>query len=83
MCSVSFFDWHSYEIHWNKEEVFFYIDGEEQFSTPAPSGPLGLVIWIDNQFMRIDPRAYMKHGNVTLDSSQQLEIKQFELVHGE
>lgn len=83
LCPVSFFDWHTYELHWQHDKVFFHIDDKLEFSAPAPKGPLGLVIWIDNQFMRIDPRAMMKHGNISLENEQSLEIRHFELVQGE
>lgn len=82
ICPVSIFDWHEYEINWGYDRVRFFIDGRETFSAPAPKGPLGLVIWIDNQFMRIDPRGVVKHGNLSLNSQQSLNIRQLELIRG-
>lgn len=81
MCSVSLLDWHHYEIRWLKTEVHFLIDGKECLRTSSPKGPLGLVIWIDNQYMRTNPKAIFSHGLLKLKSSQSLEIDHFELSH--
>jgi len=80
---VSVKDWHEYEIDWQTNLVTFYIDNQKQFEAPAPKGKLGLVIWIDNQYMKIDPRAKMSCGNLHLKHEQSLEIESFELInHG-
>lgn len=80
---VSIKDWHEYEIDWQTDLVTFYIDGSKRFETPAPKGKLGLVIWIDNQYMKIDPRAKMKCGTIKIDEEQCLEIESFEFIkHG-
>lgn len=43
--------WHGYRLRWSREQVEFVVDGEPVFATSiSPQGPLGLVIWIDNQF---------------------------------
>jgi len=71
--------WHDYELVWGEQQSEFWIDQELQFSVPSPKGPLGLVIWMDNQYMQIDPRAVMKHGNLVLEHEQCLEIAACEL----
>ncbi len=49
--SVDVTEWHEYSLKWDAIRVEFAIDGETVFETAAsPKGPLGLVIWIDNQF---------------------------------
>ena len=44
--------WHNYQMDWQVESVAFYVDGECVLDTPvAPTGPLGCVIWVDNQYL--------------------------------
>lgn len=43
--------WHQYEIHWEKDSVSFQVDKVEILrSELSPIQPLGLVLWIDNQY---------------------------------
>lgn len=43
--------WHTYTIQWAREQVTFGVDGQTVLETDiSPRGPLGLVIWVDNQF---------------------------------
>ncbi len=44
-------DWHEYQIEWDKTNVNYFLDNQMIFHTTVfPKGPLGLVIWIDNQY---------------------------------
>jgi len=44
-------DWHTYGLDWLPEQVRFRVDGSLAFETPvSPPGPLGLVLWVDNQY---------------------------------
>jgi hypothetical protein len=44
-------DWHKYHLVWDIYGVSLAVDDQMIFRTLlAPNGPLGLVIWIDNQF---------------------------------
>lgn len=43
--------WHDYSIQWLRNSCTFNVDGTEILSTAcSPHPPLGLVIWIDNQY---------------------------------
>ncbi len=43
--------WHAYRLQWSQNRVEFTIDDEIVFLTEtSPRGPLGFVLWIDNQF---------------------------------
>jgi hypothetical protein len=43
--------WHDYKIEWQSRLCRFCVDNATVLETPlAPSGPLGLVTWIDNQY---------------------------------
>ncbi len=70
--------WHEYSIFWLREGVEFKIDGETILRTSiSPAPPLGLVLWIDNQFAAWTPEGRLGYG--TLDNpSAWLEIEAFE-----
>jgi hypothetical protein len=67
--------WHDYELTWTKHQVTWQVDGACTFrSTRAPKGPLGLVVWIDNQFMVATPHGRFRHGTLAT-GPQWLEIE--------
>jgi hypothetical protein len=57
--------WHEYRLRWNPQGVEFAVDGENVLETEiSPQGPLGLVIWIDNQYMAWRPDGSLKMGTL-------------------
>jgi hypothetical protein len=61
--------WHTYEIGWQREGVIFRLDGQVLMETNVgPSGPLGLVIWVDNQYAYWEPNGGLGYG--TLKNSE-------------
>ncbi|MBN2391434.1 MAG: hypothetical protein JXR84_11960 [Anaerolineae bacterium] len=57
--------WHSYRLDWCRDAVSFAVDGEPCFSTPvAPRAPLGLVLWIDNQYAAFPPDGRLRFGTL-------------------
>lgn len=70
-------EWHEYEVVWKRDSVTFDVDGEELFRTRfAPRGPLGVVVWIDNQFMVATPQGTFHHGMLPV-SEQWMELEDF------
>lgn len=67
--------WHVYHLEWGEKSALFSVDGQTvlRCDTP-PQGPLGLVIWIDNQFMVVTPKGQIRHGLVGKFSEQWLEV---------
>jgi hypothetical protein len=60
-------EWHEYTIKWLREEVEFQVDGTTILQTPfSPRPPLGMVLWIDNQFAAWTPEGRLGYG--TLDN---------------
>jgi hypothetical protein len=56
-------EWHEYTFNWISDHVTFRVDGQVVFETPvSPRGPLGLVIWVDNQFAAWRPDGGLKWG---------------------
>jgi hypothetical protein len=57
--------WHEYSIVWQAEKCIFSVDGVEVLRTTlAPPSPLGLVIWIDNQYARWTPEGRIGYGTL-------------------
>ncbi len=58
--------WHTYSIKIQAGLSRFCVDEQVVFETALiPRGRLGLVIWIDNQFMRWDPQGRVQMGTLT------------------
>lgn len=72
---ASMTDWHTYCIEWGRERARFSVDGAAVLdcATP-PRGPLGLVIWLDNQTMVVTPQGRLHHGLLEKRGEQWLEL---------
>lgn len=56
-------EWHAYRLDWQSSQVRFYVDERLALETGvAPRGRLGLVIWIDNQYMALPPDGRAAYG---------------------
>ncbi|MFC2054163.1 hypothetical protein ACFLV7_07675 [Chloroflexota bacterium] len=68
-------DWHTYSIDWQVEEVNFRLDGELAFKTiVVPKAPLGLVLWIDNQYAAFPPTGRIRYGMLANTEPAWIEI---------
>ncbi|MDO8754814.1 MAG: family 16 glycosylhydrolase [Anaerolineales bacterium] len=55
--------WHEYRLQWSPKRVLFYVDDALVFESPvSPNPPLGLVIWIDNQYAAFTPEGKIGFG---------------------
>ncbi len=73
--------WHSYRLDWREERVSFEVDDIQVFeSHVSPNPPLGLVIWIDNQFAAFTPEGKMGFGVLENPEPASLEIKDIDVV---
>lgn len=69
-------EWHTYEIFWEIDSARFLVDGVEVLSSRnAPSGPLGFVAWIDNQYAVASPRGGFRFGFLPTEQAQWLELQ--------
>ena len=67
--------WHSYKLEWSEKRVVWYVDEAEVFESPlGPNPPLGLVIWIDNQYAAFTPAGKISFG-VLEGNEEWLEIE--------
>lgn len=73
-------EWHTYRIEWLPQTATFFIDDVLvlECNTP-PRGPLGLVIWIDNQYMVVTPQGRIGHGLVKSGQIEKMEIEWFQI----
>ncbi|MEZ4864267.1 MAG: hypothetical protein R3C14_23345 [Caldilineaceae bacterium] len=73
--------WHTYTLTWESNRVRFAVNGVEVLCCDqSPGGPLGLVIWKDNQAMRVTPWSLPRHQLVGCAETQWLEIADLQIV---
>ncbi len=71
--------WHKYSLTWEEKRVSFEVDNNQVFeSSVIPNPPLGLVIWIDNQYAAFSPDGKIAMG-VLENAEAWLEIKDLEV----
>lgn len=62
--------WHSYRLEWDQERVLWFVDDIQIFESQVnPNPPLGLVIWIDNQFASFTPDGKLSFGVLAGDEA--------------
>jgi hypothetical protein len=67
--------WHAYELVWSEAGVCMKVDGEAVLDSGlSPGGPLGLVIWIDNQYAATHPSGFLRYGTLASPEPLYLEI---------
>jgi hypothetical protein len=68
--------WHGYRLEWSPERSAFWVDDRLVLETAvSPRPPLGLVIWIDNQFAAWRPDGNIGFGVLENTEPAWLEIK--------
>ena len=71
--------WHGYKLEWSPKRVLFYVDDALVFESPvSPNPPLGIIIWIDNQYAAFTPEGKIAFG-VLEGKEEWLEIKGLEI----
>jgi hypothetical protein len=67
--------WHTYVINWDLGHATFSIDGRPVLeNAPSPRGPLGFVMWLDNQYMIVKPWGRFGWGLLEAPGRQWLEV---------
>jgi hypothetical protein len=69
-------DWHTYTIDWGVRRARFLVDGQAVLdcNTP-PQGPLGFVMWLDNQYAIVTPWGRFGYGLLDVPGRQWLEMR--------
>lgn len=74
--SVDATQWHKYKFEWREERVVFEVDDAHIIeSRVSPNPPLGLVIWIDNQYAAFTPEGRIGFGVLENPEPAWLEVK--------
>ena len=69
-------EWHTYRLEWSQRRVIFCVDGSSVLETGvAPLGPLGLVIWVDNQYAAWPPSGRLSYGTLPNPQPAWIEIE--------
>lgn len=69
-------EWHIYRLEWSQSRVTFDVDGNSVLETGvAPRGPLGLVIWVDNQYAAWLPSGHLSFGTLANNEPAWVEIE--------
>jgi len=72
--------WHTYVIEWEKKTACFSVDGQIVLNCQTPPrGPLGFVMWLDNQTMEITPWGRFRYGLLESVGRQWLEVERLEI----
>lgn len=58
-------EWATYEIDWLAERATFRVNGATALIVAnPPAGPLGFVVWVDNQYAVATPRGELRFGTL-------------------
>jgi hypothetical protein len=72
--------WHRYRLDWTKERVSFQVDDAQVLeSLVSPNPPLGLVIWVDNQFAAFTPEGKIGFGVLQNPEPAWIEIRDIDV----
>jgi hypothetical protein len=70
--------WHTYVLEWGSERARFYVDSartaDPLLDAPSPRGPLGFVMWLDNQYLVATPWGRFRWGLLDVEDRQWMEI---------
>jgi hypothetical protein len=71
--------WYTYELEWGTEQARFFVSAEggpleQVLQAPAPRGPLGFVMWMDNQYLVATPWGRLRWGMLNVPGQQWLEV---------
>jgi hypothetical protein len=66
--------WHRYALEWERERAVFRVDGDLVLEAPAPRGPLGFVMWMDNQYLVATPWGRLRWGLLAAPGRQWMEV---------
>jgi hypothetical protein len=77
---VALTDWHHYELEWRTDQAVFRVDGTVRLRSPSPPrGPLGFVLWMDNQYAIASREGKFGFGLCEVREEQWLEVEGLKL----
>jgi hypothetical protein len=76
-------NWHTYTLQWQRDQATFKVDDRVVLTTStAPRGPLGFVLWLDNQYMIVTPWGRFGYGLLAAPGEQWLEVSALTIQQG-
>jgi hypothetical protein len=73
--------WHEYRLDWREKRVSFEVNDTLVYEAQvSPHNPLGLVIWIDNQYAAFTPEGKIGFGVLENPEPAWLEVKNIEVT---
>jgi hypothetical protein len=78
---VAMTEWHTYCLEWQPKSAHFTVDGQTVLHcNTSPKGPLGFVLWLDNQYLAATPWGNFKYGLLDIPRKQWLEVSKVEIA---
>lgn len=75
LVDVKMTTWHTYVIEWKTEIAHFSVDGRSILRcNTSPRGPLGFVMWFDNQYAIVTPWGRFDYGWLGAPGRQWMEV---------
>ena len=71
--------WHTYVLEWGLEAARFTVDEQPVLTAPAPRGPLGFVMWLDNQYLVATPWGRFRWGVLDAPDEQWMEVERLRI----
>jgi hypothetical protein len=72
--------WHTYVLHWGTDTVRFEVDGAQVLAYDrAPRGPMGFVMWLDNQYLVATPWGRFRYGLLDAPGRQWMEVDELSI----
>jgi hypothetical protein len=80
--NVDVTQWHGYRLEWSVKRTAWYVDDALVFESPvSPNPPLGVIIWIDNQYAAFTPEGKIAFG-VLEGEDEWLEVEELVISEG-
>jgi hypothetical protein len=82
---VDMTQWRTYVLDWGSEYTQFSLGGQDAHSNsaileaPSPHGPLGFVMWQDNQYLQLCPWGRIRWGLLDVPRGQWMEVEQLQI----
>jgi hypothetical protein len=80
--------WHTYRLRWGEQSAQFSVSSPETgdqvcvLEAPAPRGPLGFVMWMDNQYLVATPWGCLRWGTLGTSGEQWMEVSRLSIEPG-
>jgi hypothetical protein len=76
-------EWHTYFLEWEEDHSRFGVDGKTVMeSESSPGGPLGFVMWLDNQYAVVTPWGKFGYGLLDSTERQWMEVDELYIQPG-